>query len=101
MAFDPTLWKRLTFEGVPIYVRPDRPEWFVPNAAGDRLLQALDGPAGPAGDVGARRFYQRLPDAPASEYPGRAAVQRTDNRRGQWRHGAHPGNPPGRHCLFG
>jgi len=43
MAFDPRLWTRLKHDGVPIWVRPDRPDWFVPNRSGDALLQALPG----------------------------------------------------------
>ena len=41
MAFDVAAWNRLEFDGTPIYVRPDKPDWFVPNAAGDNVLQQL------------------------------------------------------------
>ena len=43
MAFDLSLRTRVEFEGAPIYVRPDKPDWFVPNAVGDRLLRHLAG----------------------------------------------------------
>ena len=41
MSFDPTLWTRLEFDGVPIYVRQGKPDRFVPNRGGDRALREL------------------------------------------------------------
>jgi len=31
-------WQRIEFENTPIYIRPARPDWFVPNTAADQLL---------------------------------------------------------------
>ena len=73
MHFQRELWTRFEAEGIPIYVRGDRPQWFVPTTAGDRVLQdwpnvALDG------GLQARRFMERLPGDPPLPYPGRGQV---------------------------
>ena len=34
-------WQRLQFQNIPIYVRPDVPDWFVPNQAADAALELL------------------------------------------------------------
>ena len=36
-----TKWQRLEFQNTPIYVRPDVPDWFVPNQAADAELALL------------------------------------------------------------
>ena len=41
MPFDPALWTRLEQDGVPIWIRPDRPDWLVPNRSGDAVLSRL------------------------------------------------------------
>ena len=41
MSFQPNLWTRLEFDGQPIYLRGDRPDWFVPNSRGDDILRDL------------------------------------------------------------
>jgi len=58
-----TKWQRIEYDNTPIYVRPDVPDWFVPNQAADKalvelwgngktsfdikdLLKRIDGPAG-------------------------------------------------------
>ena len=66
MAFDISLWTRMTFNGIPLYIRGAKPDWFVPNDAGDHILRACRG--GDAGnlDLEARRFLLRLPDAAES-----------------------------------
>ncbi len=37
MPFDPGLRIRLEYADVSNYVRPDRPDWMVPNRSGDRV----------------------------------------------------------------
>jgi hypothetical protein len=41
MTFRSDLWTRFEFKGTPIYVRGDKPDWFVPNEAGDQILQEI------------------------------------------------------------
>ena len=101
MAFDPAQWRRFQSDDTPIYVRPDPPCWFVPNDAGDRLLKPATGAACPDAGPGARRFYQRLPEAAGSAYAGRMAVLERTHLRELWFHLTNRCNLSCRHCLFG
>ena len=100
VTYNPQLWTRLVADGIPIYVRPDRPEWFVPNTVGDRILQELAGI--PVSDAiwEVRRFLDRLPDSPAVTYRGRAEHLTTDFLREVWFHITNRCNMACRHCLF-
>ncbi|MDD3815084.1 MAG: methyltransferase domain-containing protein, partial [Desulfocapsaceae bacterium] len=42
-GISPQEWKRIEHEGRPIYLQPETPDWLVPTAYGDQLLQALAG----------------------------------------------------------
>lgn len=100
VTFNPQLWTRLLADGIPIYVRPDRPEWFVPNTAGDQLLQDVAAISGSDATWEARRFLERLPDSPAVDYRGRAEHLTTDSLREVWFHVTNRCNMACRHCLF-
>ncbi len=95
MAYNPQLWTRYEFEQLPIYIRSDRPTWFVPNFCGDQLLQdrAYDHP-------GREKFLQRLPDAPTHHYSGRAQSLQTDQLKELWFHITNRCNLSCHHCLF-
>ena len=95
MAFDARLWTRLEHDGTPIYVRPDRPGWFVPNAAGDRILQQLNTSADSAAP-----FLARLPDAPSVAYSGRYDHLKTETLNELWFHVTNRCNLTCEHCLF-
>jgi MoaA/NifB/PqqE/SkfB family radical SAM enzyme/SAM-dependent methyltransferase len=98
--FEPAAWTRMEFEETPIYVRDCAPGWFVPNAAGDRLLESVQSGASPNGDVTAARFLARLPAGGRSAYPGRAALLRDIMPRELWFHLTNRCNMACRHCLF-
>ena len=100
MPFPISRWSRLEFENTPIYVRPDGPDWFVPNAEGDRILTTLA--RGEALDAGptARAFLERLPDQEPQPFGGRAEVLRTDHLRELWLHVTNRCNLACNHCLF-
>ncbi len=100
MAFQQELWTRFEFRGTPVYVRGDKPDWFVPNEAGDRILQELAGSGANGLDLQARRFLARLPDEPMRPYEGRAAYLSTDHLRELWFHITNRCNQACRHCLF-
>jgi 7,8-dihydro-6-hydroxymethylpterin dimethyltransferase len=100
MAFQAELWTRFELEGTPIYVRGDKPEWFVPNAAGDKILQELARSGANGLDIQAQRFLARLPDEPVRPYEGRAAYLSTDHLREFWFHITDRCNQACRHCLF-
>src|SRR3974390_1951365 len=85
MHFQRELWTRFEAEGIPIYVRGDRPQWFVPTTAGDRGLKdwpsvALDGVLQP------RRFMERPPGDLPLHYPGRGQVLKLRHLREFWFH---------------
>jgi MoaA/NifB/PqqE/SkfB family radical SAM enzyme/SAM-dependent methyltransferase len=99
MNFQRELWTRFEADGLPIYVRGDRPQWFVPNTAGDRILQ--DWPNARAnGDLQVRRFIERLPGEPALPYSGRDQVLKLQHLRELWFHLTNRCNQACRHCLF-
>jgi MoaA/NifB/PqqE/SkfB family radical SAM enzyme/SAM-dependent methyltransferase len=100
MTFRNELWSRFEFKGTPIYVRGDKPDWFVPNEAGDKVLQepARSGPNGL--DIQTQRFLARLPDEPGRSYGGRAQHLKTDHLRELWFHITNRCNQACRHCLF-
>jgi len=98
MSFSPKLWSRFEYDGIPVYVRGDKPSWFVPNPAGDELLRPLlNSGTGPAVND---RFLSRLPDAPPANYPGRRALLSTDRLRELWFHVTNRCDLACSHCLF-
>ncbi len=104
MSFDPRRWTRLEFEGTPIYVDPELPDWFVPNGAADALLRTLENGEPRALEPAARRLLDRLPPAPAGAlaeaHPGRAAVLETQALDELWLHVTQRCDLACRHCLF-
>ncbi|MDW7645260.1 MAG: DUF5714 domain-containing protein [Desulfuromonadales bacterium] len=100
MSFDPSQWTRCTFENVPIYVRDDQPCWFVPNRAGDELLQGWQRNEDSPCSLEAERFRQRLPDLQGAGYAGRGALLKTEHLRELWFHLTNRCNLACRHCLF-
>lgn len=100
MAFNPDIWSRYEYEGIPIYIRSDHPVWFVPNQAGDQLLQEMTHGKLAPDDRRNSYFLERLPDPPPGRFPGRG--QLLDNTRLQelWFHITNRCNLTCRHCLF-
>ncbi len=100
MTFKPEEWKRLAHFDQPVYVRGDGPSWFVPNSAGDHVLQRLSGGVAAGGDPAVRRFLDRLPEMPDVPYAGRAAALDLTHLRELWFHVTDNCNLACRHCLF-
>jgi MoaA/NifB/PqqE/SkfB family radical SAM enzyme/SAM-dependent methyltransferase len=82
--FDPGLWKRLEFNHIPIYFRADKPDWFVPNTAGDEILQHWIKKGEIDHTIGNLQFLNRLPRSPVMRYPGRDKYLKTDALREVW-----------------
>ncbi|MDY6904994.1 MAG: DUF5714 domain-containing protein [Thermodesulfobacteriota bacterium] len=108
-------WIRLEHDNTPVYIRPDIPDWMVPNAAGDVLMQTLlaDGgqSAGETAETGAppsatrdnwqhRRFFSLLKSPPVGPYTGRADVLSLERLEECWLHITDRCNLACRHCLF-
>jgi len=99
MSFDPDLWTRLEYDGVPVWVRPDKPDWLVPNRSGDSTLRRLAGGERPGLDLHEQRFLARLPDDPRRRYTGRYPLLGTDRLRELWFHITDTCNMTCNHCL--
>ena len=98
--FDVRAWSRVEHNGTPIFVHADPPHWFVPNAAGDRILQTLAA-GGPAlEDPLALMFLQRLPRLPSEDYLGRAWQLETDALDQVWFHLLDECDQRCKHCMF-
>ena len=107
---------RLEHDGLPVFVDPDGPDWFVPSSHTDALWRAAQGLpslAAAAADVArlqgeqADRLlldYQRLEAllrAPQrAPYAGRAAHLRLDRLKELWFHLTNRCNLTCAHCLF-
>uniref|UniRef100_I2PWP4 Putative Fe-S oxidoreductase n=1 Tax=Desulfovibrio sp. U5L TaxID=596152 RepID=I2PWP4_9BACT len=98
MVFDAARWIRLVHDETPLYLRPEVPDWFVPNAAGDAVLVG-GGPQG-ALDLEAALFCDRLPDFPLAPYAGRQAALPLTSLEELWLHVTDRCNLACRHCLF-
>jgi MoaA/NifB/PqqE/SkfB family radical SAM enzyme/SAM-dependent methyltransferase len=100
--FDPARWHRQAFESTPIYLHPERPDWFVPTTAGDRVLRELadHGRGIEALSPEARRFLGRLPDTEPVAYPGRGSRLSLDRLEELWLHLTDRCNLECSHCLF-
>jgi MoaA/NifB/PqqE/SkfB family radical SAM enzyme/ubiquinone/menaquinone biosynthesis C-methylase UbiE len=100
MEFQIKNWLRLEYGDVPIYVRADEPDWFVPNRAGDKILQKLQQNIFFNNDLSAFRFLNRLLDSPSSNYQGRAEYLRLQHLNEIWFHLSNRCNLTCAHCLF-
>jgi len=100
MGFDPLDWTRLECEGMPIYVQPDDPQWFVPNRRGDEILQALQAGQPAPDSPDGRLFLARLPASLGAAYPGRGELLSLTGLRELWFHLTDRCNMACRHCMF-
>lgn len=98
MPFSPADWTRLVCDDTPVYLRPEAPDWFVPNAAGDAVLRAAL--RGEKPDCPSRLFLDRLPDTPPTPYAGRQAALPLESLHELWLHVTDHCNLACRHCLF-
>jgi MoaA/NifB/PqqE/SkfB family radical SAM enzyme/SAM-dependent methyltransferase len=96
MTYNPQLWKRYEFEQLPIYIRSDRPTWFVPNRSGNEILNGPQNQKSPYRE----KFLARLPDAPVTHYEGRSQYLKTDQLKELWLHITNRCNLSCQHCLF-
>ncbi|MBN2232553.1 MAG: methyltransferase domain-containing protein, partial [Deltaproteobacteria bacterium] len=95
--FDPRRWRRLVIDDLPLYVQPEKPDWFVPSAAGDRILRNLAAGKPVGGDLDTYRFLQRLPASTPTPDTGPPPAPAL---RELWFHITNHCNQSCRHCLF-
>jgi MoaA/NifB/PqqE/SkfB family radical SAM enzyme/SAM-dependent methyltransferase len=98
MPFDASRWCRILHEDTPMYLRPDTPDWFVPNAAGDAVLMAQLAGARP--DTAAALFLDRLPGGGPEPYLGRQGRVGCETLNELWLHVTNDCNLACAHCLF-
>ena len=104
-----TAWHRYTYNGCPIYVHPERPDWFVPSRSADDILMGRSGKsesrvAGGAGEgqfFTASRILSQLEAGDSPPYTGRADSLSLDGLKECWFHLTDRCNLSCRHCLFG
>ena len=89
-TFNPRLWQRLEYKGIPIYLQPDTPLWLIPNSSGDQILQTVKRGATSVGNgdpLWAARAQQliRQMEVPAPDpYPGRSALLQLERLEECW-----------------
>ncbi|MBU4176350.1 MAG: radical SAM protein, partial [Proteobacteria bacterium] len=101
-------WQRLEQDGTPVYVQPEKPDWFVPDREVDSLLQELQQRQGPApveqgfdGRMLVRqRLVSQLAEGPVSPYNGRHSLLSLHSLKECWFHLTDRCNLACRHCLF-
>lgn len=100
MEFQIRNWQRMEYGNIPVYIRPDKPDWFVPNQAGDWVLQRLAQDIPIDNDLASYRFLKRLSDGPLGDYQGRADYLRLQRLNELWFHLTDRCNLACSHCLF-
>ncbi|WP_291326105.1 DUF5714 domain-containing protein [Desulfovibrio sp. UCD-KL4C] len=101
MPFKLTEWVRITHDNIPVYIRPESPDWFVPTKAGDELLQKLSKDESRSLSVAEEKFLMRLPDEATTTYHGRKELLQLGKLRELWFHLTNKCNISCNHCLFG
>jgi MoaA/NifB/PqqE/SkfB family radical SAM enzyme/SAM-dependent methyltransferase len=106
-------WQRLEQDGIPVYVQPEKPDWFVPDHLADCLLQELQ----QGGNYGAdnessekdlslrrltrQRLVSQLGGGAVAPYPGRYPLLALNSLKECWFHLTDRCTLACRHCLFG
>ncbi len=93
-------WKRIVFDGTPLYVRPECPDWFVPNEKLDRLLKAYGRGEQSHDARELKTFLKRIASESRHDYAGRAQTLSLDRVKECWIHVTNRCNLRCRHCMF-
>ena len=101
-------WTRIEYDSCPIYVNPDKPDWFVPNSAADDILRDVMHNKTNISGCGASgtafydtaRLLSQLSDSAPQPYLGRSAYLSPGLLKECWFHLTHECNLACRHCLF-
>lgn len=107
-------WQRRTWQGCPIYLHPQKPDWAVPGPEADQLLQAMQNAE--SRDEAARRYpgerplaatrlameqlYAQFEREAAPLYSGRDRALTLGALKECWFHLTNQCNLACRHCLF-
>ncbi|MDF1578553.1 MAG: methyltransferase domain-containing protein [Desulfobulbales bacterium] len=94
----PDNWQRLTFGGRPVYLHPEKPDWFVPGAEADLILKNIV--ADPPACLRRRRILDQLDDGEPAVYKGRGPYLSLQGLKECWFHLTSKCNLACGHCLF-
>ncbi len=93
-------WYRFKHDTTPVYLSRKGPTWFVPDSAGDSVLQSLMDIPGGNLSIEEQRFLQRLPANNFEPYTGRTGKYSIPQLRELWFHLTNNCNMSCKHCLF-
>ncbi|NDY72446.1 DUF5714 domain-containing protein [Desulfobacter hydrogenophilus] len=111
-------WIRLELDKIAVYVKPESPDWIVPSASGDRLLQniiasggrnttderqgrpSIYGDADFSSIVRESQFLSLLKSPDIADYKGRGQALSLTALKECWLHITNKCNLACRHCLF-
>lgn len=94
-------WKRIEFGGIPIYIRPDAPDWFVPNRAADEALtRGLEQGGSLNAEGSIQSLLKRIDDSPVAEYQSRSDHLTLSALKECWLHITNRCNMECTHCMF-
>jgi MoaA/NifB/PqqE/SkfB family radical SAM enzyme/ubiquinone/menaquinone biosynthesis C-methylase UbiE len=91
-------WQRIEYENIPIYIRPARPDWFVPNKAADQLL--INGFDNKEKSYEIKLLLKRVHGQVGSTYQSRSEKMRLSSLKECWIHITNKCNMQCRHCMF-
>lgn len=92
-----TEWQRIDNDNTPIYIRPNMPDWFVPNPVADDALMRLSEKKAVSG-LGL--ILARLTGEAAPPYDTRTECLSLDDLTECWIHVTDQCNLACRHCMF-
>jgi hypothetical protein len=104
-------WQRFASNGLPIYVHPQKPDWFVAGNKADILLRramaadfasACHGPVahGEEDVLDRAQIFSHLTNSEAAAYCGRENFLKLSSLKECWFHLTNQCNLSCRHCLF-
>ncbi|MBU0992305.1 MAG: methyltransferase domain-containing protein [Proteobacteria bacterium] len=91
-------WQRIEFENTPIYIRPDGPDWFVPNQSADRFFVDLATHEKEPADI--RFLLKRLRGLSGLTYQSREEKMNLKGLKECWIHITNTCNMQCGHCMF-
>jgi MoaA/NifB/PqqE/SkfB family radical SAM enzyme/ubiquinone/menaquinone biosynthesis C-methylase UbiE len=92
-------WQRFAVNKSPVYVLPDQPDWFIPSAKAEPIVEALLAGKDPV-SLAEKRLASQLERPIASVYKGRAAHLQLQSLKECWFHITNHCNLSCEHCLF-
>lgn len=100
MSFIPENWANFRASGLNVRIHRHKAAWFVPNEAGEVILNDCYKRISSCDEKNASSFLARLPESGFEEYEGRDKHIRPEKISELWLHITNSCNLKCRHCLF-